>query len=129
MIGDMQQPILSVRGLTTSLARSRATILEDISFSIAPGEVVGVVGKSGSGKSMLALSIMGLLPNAVRRTAGNVVLDGDELTGQSSDHWREKRGRDLADDFSGTDDRAQSGHACRQPGGGSLAPPPRSVGL
>ena len=50
MIGDMQQPILSVRGLTTSLARSRATILEDISFSIAPGEVVGVVGESGQRK-------------------------------------------------------------------------------
>lgn len=96
MSGDMQRPFLSVRGLTTVLARSGATILEDISFSLAPGEVLGVVGESGSGKSMLALSIMGLLPNVVRRSRGIVNLDGDELTAQSPDHWREKRGRDLA---------------------------------
>ncbi|KAB0266758.1 ABC transporter ATP-binding protein [Microvirga brassicacearum] len=92
----MQRPILSVQGLTTVLARSGATILEDISFSLTPGEVLGVVGESGSGKSMLALSIMGLLPNVVRRSRGIVSLDGDELTAQSPDHWREKRGRDLA---------------------------------
>ncbi|WP_210484707.1 ABC transporter ATP-binding protein [Microvirga antarctica] len=96
MSARLDQPILSVQGLTTALARSHATVLEDISFTIAPGEVVGVVGESGSGKSMLALSLMGLLPSAVRRTAGRIVLDGDELTSGSADHWRETRGRDLA---------------------------------
>ena len=55
-----------------------------------------MVGESGSGKSMLALSLMGLLPNAVRRTAGRIVLDGEDLTRPIAGHWREKRGRDLA---------------------------------
>jgi oligopeptide/dipeptide ABC transporter ATP-binding protein len=72
------------------------TILEDVSFGLQPGEVLGVVGESGSGKSMLALSVMGLLPKAVRRTAGHIILDGEDLAGLSPDRWRERRGSDLA---------------------------------
>ncbi|MGO4570561.1 ABC transporter ATP-binding protein [Microvirga sp. 2TAF3] len=92
----MTGPLLAIRGLTTALASGRATVLEDVSFSLERGEVLGVVGESGSGKSMLALSVMGLLPKAIRRTAGHIVLDGEDLTGLSSGGWRERRGRDLA---------------------------------
>ncbi|WP_414475544.1 ABC transporter ATP-binding protein [Microvirga sp. M2] len=92
----MTRPILEIQGLTTALANSKATILEDVSFSLQPGEVLGVVGESGSGKSMLALSVMGLVPKVIRRTAGSITLDGEDLTGSSPEHWREKRGRDLA---------------------------------
>jgi peptide/nickel transport system ATP-binding protein len=92
----MRRPILEVKGLTTALAGGTITILEDISFGLQPGEVLGVVGESGSGKSMLALSVMGLLPKAVRRTAGQIVLNGEDLAGLSPDRWRERRGRDLA---------------------------------
>jgi len=92
----MVRPILEIKNLTTALAGGAITILEDISFSLEPGEVLGVVGESGSGKSMLALSMMGLLPKAVRRTAGRIVLDGEDLAGLPPDRWREKRGIDLA---------------------------------
>ncbi|MXQ12175.1 ABC transporter ATP-binding protein [Microvirga makkahensis] len=92
----MARPILEVKGLTTTLAGGTITILEDVSFGLQPGEVLGVVGESGSGKSMLALSVMGLLPKAVRRTAGRIVLDGEDLAALSPDRWRERRGSDLA---------------------------------
>ncbi|MEZ0167915.1 ABC transporter ATP-binding protein [Microvirga sp. TS319] len=92
----MTRPILEIKGLTTALANSKATVLEDVSFSLQPGEVLGVVGESGSGKSMLALSVMGLLPKVIRQTAGYITLNGEDLTGSSPEHWREKRGRDLA---------------------------------
>jgi peptide/nickel transport system ATP-binding protein len=95
-MAKITHPILEIKGLTTVLAGGRAKILEDISFYLQPGEVLGIVGESGSGKSMLALSVMGLLPNAIRRTAGHIVLDGEDLTSLSSDGWRERRGRDLA---------------------------------
>ena len=90
------RPIVEVKGLTTALFGGTITILEDISFGLQPGEVLGVVGESGSGKSMLALSVMGLLPKAVRRTAGHIVLDGEDLAVLSPDRWRERRGSDLA---------------------------------
>ncbi len=51
---------------------------------------------SGSGKSVLALSIMGLLSPALHMTARRIALLGDELTGQSRDVWRARRGRDMA---------------------------------
>jgi oligopeptide/dipeptide ABC transporter ATP-binding protein len=92
----MARPVLEVKGLTTALAGGTMTILEDVSFGLQPGEVLGVVGESGSGKSMLALSVMGLLPKAVRRTAGHIILDGEDLAGLSPDRWRERRGSDLA---------------------------------
>jgi oligopeptide/dipeptide ABC transporter ATP-binding protein len=92
----MTRPILEIKGLTTTLANSKATVLEDVSFSLQPGEVLGVVGESGSGKSMLALSVMGLLPKVIRRTAGYITLNGEDLTSSPPEHWREKRGRDLA---------------------------------
>ena len=91
-----KKPVLRVEGLTTALAGSGVPILDRITFDLEPGEVLGVVGESGSGKSMLALAIMGLLPSAIRRTAGRVVLDGEDLTAFSASAWRARRGRDLA---------------------------------
>ena len=77
------------------LSRARA-ILSDVHLTIEPGEALGVVGDSGCGKSMLALSIMGLLPRAVQLTQGRVLLDGDDLVAGGAAAWRRRRGRDLA---------------------------------
>jgi oligopeptide/dipeptide ABC transporter ATP-binding protein len=89
-------PILEVQGLSTALGGGRIRILDDISFALRPGQVLGVVGESGSGKSMLALAIMGLLPRAIRQTAGRILLEGEDLAALSPKAWRAKRGRDLA---------------------------------
>ena len=87
--------LLAIEGLNVALA-SGAKILSDVQLSIEPGEALGVVGESGCGKSMLALSIMGLLPRAVRLTAGRILLDGEDLVAGGSAAWRRRRGRDLA---------------------------------
>jgi peptide/nickel transport system ATP-binding protein len=91
-----ERALLQVDGLTTALVGSGTTILDDISFSLAPSEVLGIVGESGSGKSLLALTIMGLLPRAFERTAGRIRLEGEDLAALTPQAWRSKRGRNIA---------------------------------
>ena len=76
--------VLAVEGLTVRLTAhpKRSSILDDVGFTVATGEVLGIVGESGSGQSMLALSVMGLLPPALTIQAGNISVLGDELTGR-----------------------------------------------
>jgi peptide/nickel transport system ATP-binding protein len=84
--------LLEVRGLAVSLGgRSR---LEDLAFSVADGEILGVAGASGSGKSLTALALSRLLP-ASARTSGSVRLDGRELLELSEAAMCEVRGRGI----------------------------------
>ncbi|MDO5511761.1 ABC transporter ATP-binding protein [Corynebacterium sp.] len=78
--------ILSVTGL-----RVGDGLLRDISFTVGRGERVGIIGESGSGKSLTALSIMGLLPRGLS-ASGSVVLEGQELIGLSDRRMRPLRG-------------------------------------
>ncbi len=74
-----EAPLLAVEGL--SVAMGGVPVLEDVSFSIAPGETLGLVGESGCGKSVTALSIMRLLPDPPGRiTAGRILFDGVDMT-------------------------------------------------
>jgi len=79
--------ILSVTGL-----RVGDGLLDDITFTVGRGERVGLIGESGSGKSLTALSIMGLLPRGLSAT-GSVVLEGQELIGLPDRRIRPLRGR------------------------------------
>ncbi|AJE33781.1 ABC transporter ATP-binding protein [Corynebacterium humireducens NBRC 106098 = DSM 45392] len=79
--------ILSVTGL-----RVGDGLLDDITFTVGRGERVGLIGESGSGKSLTALSIMGLLPRGLS-ASGSVVLDGQELIGLPDRRIRPLRGR------------------------------------
>jgi peptide/nickel transport system ATP-binding protein len=90
--------VLAVEGLTVRLTShlERSSILDDVSFTVAEGEVLGIVGESGSGKSMLALSVMGLLPPALTVQAGRISVLDDELAGRPREAWRVHRGRDMA---------------------------------
>src|SRR5215475_12959849 len=94
----MAADVLSVEGLTVRLTAhpESSSILDDVTFSVEPGEVLGIVGESGSGKSMLALSVMGLLPPALTIRAGRIAVLGNELAGRSRQAWRAHRGRDMA---------------------------------
>ena len=89
-------PLLAVEGLTTTLAATGASVLDDVSFEVEEGETLCVVGESGSGKSMLALAIMGLLPPAIRIARGAIRVRGEDLARLSPAEWRARRGRDLA---------------------------------
>jgi peptide/nickel transport system ATP-binding protein len=77
----MAAPLLAIDGLSVSFdtEAGRREVLRDVSFSIAPGEVVGVVGESGSGKSVTALAVMGLLGPQGRVTQGTIGFDGLDL--------------------------------------------------
>src|SRR3546814_15070166 len=72
--------LLSVRGLSVSLDTQEGplAILQDVSFDLAAGGSLGLVGESGCGKSMTALAVMGLLPEPAR-AVGEVIFDGRDL--------------------------------------------------
>ncbi|MDQ7804026.1 ABC transporter ATP-binding protein [Amycolatopsis sp. A133] len=80
---------LSVRGLSVS------SLVRDVSFEIGAGERVGLIGESGSGKSLTALAIMGLLPEELP-ASGSVSLHGRELLGMSEKDLSRLRGDELA---------------------------------
>jgi peptide/nickel transport system ATP-binding protein len=91
------EPQLQVRDLGVTLKTDDGPVVAvaGVSFSVASGEVLALVGESGCGKSMTALAIMGLLPNgAVRR--GSVRLDGTELTELGAREMRDVRGRSVS---------------------------------
>jgi oligopeptide/dipeptide ABC transporter ATP-binding protein len=108
------RPLLDVRDLTIEFPQPRAgraeadgvtktapvAAVRNLSFAIAPGEVLGLVGESGSGKSITSLAIMGLLPPAARIKGEITFQNGDgrasSLTSLSSDQLREFRGSRMA---------------------------------
>ncbi|CAG7600193.1 ABC transporter ATP-binding protein [Leucobacter soli] len=84
-------PIVEVSGLRVGIASGR-TIVEDVEFSIRPGEILGVVGESGSGKTTVGMTLLGYVRDGARVTAGSVRLDGRELVGAEESALRELRG-------------------------------------
>jgi peptide/nickel transport system ATP-binding protein len=87
--------ILAVRSLTTEIPYVGGTlrVVDDVSFSIAAGELVGLVGETGCGKTMTALSVINLLPPGARVAAGEIVFDGVPLDPRDEDAIRSLRGR------------------------------------
>ncbi len=85
-------PLLSIESLAVSIGEVQ--ILKDVSLQVARGEILGLVGASGSGKSMTALAIMQLLPPRARMS-GVVTLQGSVLTSRSEAQLQRIRGRDL----------------------------------
>jgi oligopeptide/dipeptide ABC transporter ATP-binding protein len=90
--------LLSVRDLEVGAERRRGAqpIVRHVSFDVAPGEAVGIVGETGSGKTLSMLAVMGLLPPAVRRTGGEIEFAGRDLTRLGGRELRRLRGRELA---------------------------------
>jgi peptide/nickel transport system ATP-binding protein len=89
--------ILDVRGLTVQFPSRRGilTAVDNVSFSIAPGEVLGVVGESGAGKSMTGLAVIGLLEPPGRIAAGEVRLEATRIDNLRHDEMRRIRGRKI----------------------------------
>lgn len=92
------EPILSVQGLDVCIQGSGAVlpVLNGVDLSMMEGEAVGLVGESGCGKSMTALAVMGLLPDAARIAGGSIRYKGRELTSLSDSARCGFRGRELA---------------------------------
>jgi peptide/nickel transport system ATP-binding protein len=91
----MTVPVLSVRDLVVQFPTRRGvlTAVDRISFDIAPGEVLGVVGESGAGKSMTGTAVIGLLEPPGRIASGEVLLKGERIDNLSPEALRKIRGR------------------------------------
>ena len=83
--------VLSVRNLTVAIPGD-SPLIEALSFNLAPGERVGLVGESGCGKSLTSAALCGLLRPPLAVCAGSVRLDGQELLDATSKTWRRARG-------------------------------------
>ncbi len=95
----MSEKILEIKNLRTQFQREKSmvTAVEDVSFSIHKGEILGLVGESGCGKSVTSLSIMGLLMDTPGKiTQGEILLDGVDLRKQPEKEMRNIRGRKMA---------------------------------
>jgi oligopeptide transport system ATP-binding protein len=94
----VKEPLLSVDDLRVEFSTRRGTVyaVNGISFSVAPGETLGIVGESGCGKSVTALAVLGLLPRNGRIRSGRAMLDGRDLLRQSDRTLRRIRGREVA---------------------------------
>jgi len=91
----MPAPLLQVEHLVVEFPGRRGTLraLDDISFSIAPGEILGVVGESGAGKSLTGASIIGLLEPPGRIASGQILLQGERIDNLNHQQMRHIRGR------------------------------------
>jgi peptide/nickel transport system ATP-binding protein len=90
-------PLLEVRNLRVEFPTRRGTLtaIDDISFSIAPGEVLGVVGESGAGKSLTGASIIGLLEPPGRIAGGEILLGGRRIDDLPPHEMRRIRGKEI----------------------------------
>ncbi|GAB1765952.1 MULTISPECIES: ABC transporter ATP-binding protein [Priestia] len=92
-------PLLEVKNLQTafSINDSWHNAVDDVSFQVGRKRIVGVVGESGCGKSVLSLSVIGLLPKVNSQIrSGSVVFNGKNLTHLSEDEMNDVRGKDIS---------------------------------
>lgn len=80
----MSNAFLRIDHLNAVLAHNRTRILRDVSIDVSKGEVHGLVGESGAGKSMLGKAVLGVLPRAIEIVGGHIVLGGTDLASLSS---------------------------------------------
>ena len=90
-------PLLEVKNLRVAFTTRRGTLvaIDDVSFSIAPGEVLGVVGESCAGKSLTGAAIIGLLEPPGRIVGGEILLDGRRIDNLDPSQMRRIRGRQI----------------------------------
>jgi peptide/nickel transport system ATP-binding protein len=96
-MSDAAMNVLDVEDLTVEFPTRRGILraLDRVSFSIAPGEVLGVVGESGAGKSLTGAAIIGLLEPPGRISGGRIVLQGNRIDGLPDERMRRIRGKQI----------------------------------
>ncbi|MEH6963886.1 ABC transporter ATP-binding protein [Priestia megaterium] len=93
----MNTPLLELKDLHTSFHTEEGTVtaVNNVSFSVNPGETVCIVGESGCGKSVMALSIMQLLSDSGEITDGKILFNGSNLLDKTKKEMRKIRGKDI----------------------------------
>lgn len=94
---EQPQPLLQVKNLVIEFPNRHGTLraIDDISFDIAPGEILGVVGESGAGKSLTGAAIIGLLEPPGRIAGGQILLDGKRIDHLDHEQMRHIRGKQI----------------------------------
>ena len=93
------EPVLEVKNLKTSFRTEAGELIavDDVSFSVSPGQTIGIVGESGCGKSVTSLSIMGLIPNPPGKIiGGEIFFKGKNLLKLSAGEMRKIRGNEIS---------------------------------
>src|ERR1035437_90044 len=90
--------LLEVSGLTIEYSSQGDTVLavDNVSFQLQPGGMLGIVGESGSGKTTLGLALAGLLPRTARIVSGSILYEGREIVGLGERQLRAVRGKEIA---------------------------------
>jgi len=98
MAPDKNAPVLEVRGLTVEFPSRRGlvTAARDVDLKVAAGEILGIVGESGAGKSTIGNAVMGLLEPPGRLAAGEVLLKGERIDNLGTQAMRRIRGKRVA---------------------------------
>jgi peptide/nickel transport system ATP-binding protein len=98
MRADMDAPLLEIQNLRVEFLLRRGTLMavDDVSFLLGEKETLGIVGETGCGKSMTALSILGLVPCPPGRINGRILFEGEDLTKKDERQLCRIRGRKIA---------------------------------
>ncbi|MFN4098740.1 MAG: ABC transporter ATP-binding protein [Pararhodobacter sp.] len=93
----MTQPLLDIRSLSVELARAEPLkVLDGINLQLAPGEILGVVGESGAGKSVTGAAVMRLMTRPLRQSAGEIWFDGTRIDTLPEAKMQRLRGKEIA---------------------------------
>ena len=97
-MADTERPILEVKDLSTFFHTNDGVVraVDGVSFSVHRGEILGLVGESGCGKSVASLSIMGLIPHPGRVVAGEILFAGSNLVEMKKSEVRKLRGEHIS---------------------------------
>lgn len=91
---ELNEPVLRLDNVSIDI--DGAAVVDRVSFDLAPGQVLALVGESGCGKSLTAYAMLGLLPTAARLSTGRILLGATDLAALSERQLRRVRGNDIA---------------------------------
>jgi nickel transport system ATP-binding protein len=97
-LGTDKSKVLQVRDLHVQIKAKNGitTLVQDINFELKPGEILGLIGESGCGKTVTSMSILQLLNRKETTIEGSIMLKGQELNGLAEKEMRKIRGKDIA---------------------------------